>query len=70
MRRGHSSVAAARWPRPAWRSSTSELGDPPITSEDGGLGAVLNGEIYNFRELRERADDEPATGLRRAATRR
>ena len=29
-----------------------ELGDPPITSEDGEIGAVLNGEIYNFRELR------------------
>ncbi len=30
-----------------------ELGDPPIISEDRDLGAVLNGEIYNFRELRE-----------------
>ncbi len=27
-------------------------GDPPITSEDGSIGAVLNGEIYNFRQLR------------------
>jgi asparagine synthase (glutamine-hydrolysing) len=27
-------------------------GDPPITSEDGAVGAVLNGEIYNFRALR------------------
>src|SRR4051795_7198343 len=27
-------------------------GDPPITNEDGSLAAVLNGEIYNFRELR------------------
>ena len=29
-------------------------GDPPITNEDGSIGAALNGEIYNFRELRER----------------
>jgi len=28
-------------------------GDPPITNEDGSIGAVLNGEIYNFRELRD-----------------
>ena len=27
-------------------------GDPPITGEDGKVGAVLNGEIYNFRALR------------------
>ena len=29
-------------------------GDPPITNEDGSVGVVLNGEIYNFRQLRER----------------
>src|SRR5215211_3564015 len=29
-------------------------GDPPITNEDGTLAVVLNGEIYNFRELRDR----------------
>jgi asparagine synthase (glutamine-hydrolysing) len=28
-------------------------GDPPLTNEDGTIGAVLNGEIYNFRALRE-----------------
>lgn len=28
-------------------------GDPPITNEDGTVAAVLNGEIYNFRELRK-----------------
>jgi asparagine synthase (glutamine-hydrolysing) len=28
-------------------------GDPPILSEDGEIGAVLNGEIYNFAALRE-----------------
>jgi asparagine synthase (glutamine-hydrolysing) len=27
-------------------------GDPPITNEDESVAAVLNGEIYNFRELR------------------
>ena len=33
-------------------------GDPPITNEDRTIGAVLNGEIYNFQELRNdlRAD--------------
>jgi asparagine synthase (glutamine-hydrolysing) len=28
-------------------------GDPPITNEDGTVGAVLNGEIYNFKALRD-----------------
>ena len=28
-------------------------GDPPITNEDDAVGVVLNGEIYNFRTLRE-----------------
>jgi asparagine synthase (glutamine-hydrolysing) len=28
-------------------------GDPPITNEDGTVGAVLNGEIYNFEALRD-----------------
>src|SRR5436190_2602914 len=27
-------------------------GDPPITNEDGTTAVVLNGEIYNFQELR------------------
>lgn len=27
-------------------------GDPPISNEDGSVGAVLNGEIYNFQSLR------------------
>jgi asparagine synthase (glutamine-hydrolysing) len=42
-----------------------EGGDPPITTEDGAIGAVLNGEIYNFRELRrqlERHGHRFATG--------
>jgi asparagine synthase (glutamine-hydrolysing) len=28
-------------------------GDPPIANEDGTIGVALNGEIYNFRELRD-----------------
>src|SRR3954451_6674521 len=28
-------------------------GAPPISNEDGSVAAVLNGEIYNFRELRD-----------------
>jgi asparagine synthase (glutamine-hydrolysing) len=31
-----------------------ETGDPPIVNEDSSVGAVLNGEIYNFRGLREK----------------
>jgi asparagine synthase (glutamine-hydrolysing) len=27
-------------------------GDPPITNEDGTVGVALNGELYNYRELR------------------
>ena len=30
-----------------------ETGDPPVTNEDASVGAVLNGEIYNFRALRD-----------------
>jgi len=29
-----------------------QRGDPPIANEGGTVGAVLNGEIYNYRELR------------------
>jgi asparagine synthase (glutamine-hydrolysing) len=28
-------------------------GDPPVANEDRTIGAVLNGEIYNFKPLRE-----------------
>jgi asparagine synthase (glutamine-hydrolysing) len=30
-----------------------DTGDPPITNEDGTIGVVLNGEIYNFLALRD-----------------
>jgi asparagine synthase (glutamine-hydrolysing) len=29
-----------------------DRGDPPITNEDATVGVALNGEIYNFRDLR------------------
>jgi asparagine synthase (glutamine-hydrolysing) len=35
-----------------------ENGDPPITNEGGTIGVVLNGEIYNFRELRLELESE------------
>src|SRR5437660_1362257 len=35
-----------------------ETGDPPVTNEDGTIGVALNGEIYNFRELRRKLEAE------------
>ena len=32
-------------------------GDPPLLDESGEIGAVLNGEIYNFQDLRKRLVD-------------
>ena len=38
-----------------------ETGDPPIANEDGSMGVAQNGEVYNYRELR---DDLRARGHR------
>ena len=44
--------------RPGYRSSTSRPATPPITNEDSRIGVALNGEIYNFRALRDELDAE------------
>src|SRR5947209_12157263 len=43
---------------PGWIGQTRlaiidlQRGDPPIANEDQTIGVALNGEIYNYRELR------------------
>ena len=57
-RRGPDGAGLERWPRAAFGHrrlaifDLSEAGRQPMLSEDGALGVVFNGAIYNFRELR------------------
>ena len=57
-RRGPDGEGLERWPRAAFGHrrlaifDLSEAGRQPMLSEDGTLGVVFNGAIYNFRELR------------------
>ncbi|MBD0326768.1 MAG: asparagine synthase (glutamine-hydrolyzing), partial [Pyrinomonadaceae bacterium] len=57
-RRGPDGEGVEHWPHAAFGHrrlaifDLSEAGRQPMLSEDGALGVVFNGAIYNFRELR------------------
>jgi asparagine synthase (glutamine-hydrolysing) len=61
--RGPDAEGAFERPR-AWVGQTRlaiidlQSGDPPIANEDGTVGVALNGEIYNYRELRATLRDQ------------
>ena len=40
-------------------------GDQPVHNEDGTITVVLNGEIYNYRALREKYDGRATPDGRR-----
>ena len=78
--RGVFAGAAARSARPAWRSSTWSPATRRSPTRTATVGVALNGEIYNFRELRDelrarghrlathgrhRGDRPPGRGARR-----
>jgi len=55
--RGPDSIGAYARPGAAVAQSRLRIidlvtGDPPITNEDSTIGVALNGEIYNYRQLR------------------
>lgn len=55
--RGPDSIGAFARPGAAVAQSRLRIidlvtGDPPISNEDGSIGVVCNGEIYNYRQLR------------------
>jgi asparagine synthase (glutamine-hydrolysing) len=56
--RGPDASGVSTWPRAAigqTRLAVIDLdtGDPPIANENASIGVALNGEIYNYRELRD-----------------
>ena len=65
-RRGPDSEGMAAWPNAVLGHrrlailDLTESGNQPMLSEDGRVGVVFNGCIYNFRELRQELQDAGA----------